>query len=115
MALALAEQGDEHVGAGHLVAAGALHVDRGALDDALEAGGRLRLARAIGGQAREVLVEELGQVMTQLVEVDAAGAQHRGGVAVIGEAEQQVFQRGVFVPAFAGKGQGAVKRLFQVP
>src|ERR687897_922032 len=31
VALALGEQGDEHVGPGHLVAAGGLHVDRGAL------------------------------------------------------------------------------------
>ncbi len=114
VALALAEQGDQHVGAGHLVAAGALHVDRGALHHALEAGGRLRIARPVGGEAGEVLVEELGQVVPQLVEIDPAGPQHGGGVAVIGEAEQQMFERRVFVPALAGKGQGAMKRLFQV-
>ena len=62
MALALAEQRHQHVGAGHLVAAGGLHMDRGALHHALEAGGRLGVAGPVGGQAREVLVEELGQV-----------------------------------------------------
>jgi hypothetical protein len=41
VALALGEDRDQHVGAGHLLAAGRLHVDHRALDHALEAGGRL--------------------------------------------------------------------------
>ena len=41
MALALGEDRDQHVGAGHLFASGRLHVDHRALDHALEAGGRL--------------------------------------------------------------------------
>ena len=41
MALALGEDRDEHVGAGDFFAARRLDVDHGALDDALEAGGRL--------------------------------------------------------------------------
>jgi hypothetical protein len=45
MALALGEDRDEHVGAGHFLAAGGLDMDHGALDDALEAGGRLRIVR----------------------------------------------------------------------
>ena len=89
-------------------------MDRGALHDALEAGGRLRVAGPVGRQAGEVLVEELGQVGAQLVEIDAAGAQHGGGVGVVGQAEQQVLQRRVFVPALAGERQGAVQRLFEV-
>ncbi len=115
MALALAEQRDQHVGAGHLVAAGRLHMDRGALHDALEAGGGLRIARPIGGQPGEILVEEFGQVIAQLVEIDAAGLQHGGGVGVVRQAEQQMFQGGILVPPFTGERQGAMKRLFEVP
>ena len=89
-------------------------MDGGALDDALEAGGGLRVAGAVGGEAAEVLVEELAQVLAELVEVDAAGAEDGCGVAVIGEAEEEVFERRVFVAAFAGEGQGAMKRLFKV-
>ena len=108
MAFALAEEGDQNVGARHLVAAGALDVDGGALHDALEAGGGLRVAGAVGREAREVLVEELAQVLAELVEIDATGAQHGGGVAIVGQAEQEVFERGVFMPALAGERKGAM-------
>jgi hypothetical protein len=111
VALALAEERDQDVGAGDFVAAGALDVDGGALDDALEAGGGLGVAGAIGGQAGEVLVEEFAEVLAQLVEIDAAGAEDGGGVAVVGEAEEKVLQRRIFVPALAGEREGAMQRL----
>ena len=41
MAFTLGKDGDQHIGAGYLLAAGGLHMDDGALDDALEAGGGL--------------------------------------------------------------------------
>ncbi len=50
MALALREDRDQHVGAGHLLPAGRLHVDHGALDHALEPGGRLRILVAVADQ-----------------------------------------------------------------
>ena len=115
MALAFAEQRHQHVGAGDLVAAGGLDMDGGALHHPLEAGGRLGVARPVGGQACEVLVKELGQIRAQLVEVDAAGAQHGGRVRVVGQAQQEVLQRRVFMATLAGKRQGAVERLLKVP
>ncbi len=114
VALALAEQRHQHVGAGDLVAAGALHVYGGALHHTLEAGGGLGLRGAVRGQAGEVLVEELGQVLAELVEIDAAGAQHGGRIAVIGQAEQQVLKGGVFVTAVAGEGEGPVQCLLEI-
>ncbi len=112
VAFAFGEQGDEHVRPRHLVAAARLHMDGGALHHALEAGGGLRLGRAVGGEAREVLIQKLGQVLAQLVEIDAAGAQHGCRVAVVGQAEQQMFEGCIFVPPVAGEGQGAVEGLF---
>ena len=50
MALALSEDRDQHVGAGHLVVAGRLQLDDGALNDALEAGSRLGILGSIGDQ-----------------------------------------------------------------
>src|ERR1700686_2204845 len=41
VALALGEDRDQHIGAGHFLAARGLHVNDRALDDALEAGGGL--------------------------------------------------------------------------
>ena len=114
VAFALGEQRHQHIRAGHLVAAGGLDMDRGALDHALEAGGRLRVAGAVGRQAGQILVQELRQIAAQLVEIHAAGAQHGRGVGVIGEAQQQVLQRRVFVTALAGERQRAVQRLFEV-
>ena len=52
IALALGEQGDQHVGAGHLVAARRLDVQDGALDDALEAAGRRRIGARCRRPAR---------------------------------------------------------------
>ena len=70
------------------------------------------IARPVGGQAGQVLVEELLQIAPQLVQIHAAGPQHGRRIRIVGKAEQQVLQGGVFVTALAGEGQGAVQRLF---
>jgi hypothetical protein len=54
VALALGEDRDQHVGAGHLLAARRLHMDDGALDHALEPGGRLGILVALGHQVVEL-------------------------------------------------------------
>ena len=114
MALALAEQRHEDVGTGHLIAAGGLHMDRGALHDALEAGGRLRVAGAVGRQAGEILVEEFGEVFLDFVDIDAAGAQHRDRVGIVDQPEQQMLEGGVFMLALGREGKGAVQGLFKI-
>ena len=85
MAFPLGEQRDEHVRAGHFIAAGALHVNRRALHDALEAGRRFRLGGAVRGQAGQILVEEFREFLAQLVQIDAACPQHGRGIAVVGK------------------------------
>ena len=59
VALTLGEDRHQHVGAGHLLAARGLHVHDGAMDHALEAGGGLRLGRALDEQGRELVVEDI--------------------------------------------------------
>ena len=115
MALALGEDGDEHVGAGDLFAAGGLHMDRRALHDALEAGGRLGLLAALDHQALQVVVDVAHDVLAQQVEIDVAGAHHRGGVGVVDQSEQQMFERRQFVTMLVGDGEGATQRLFERP
>jgi len=114
MAFALAEQGDEHIGPRHLILARGLDMDGGALDHALESRRRLGIARPVGGEAGEVLIKEFREIGAQLVQIDAAGAQHGGGVAVVGQAEQKMLERSVFVPAIACEGEGTVERLFEI-
>src|SRR5262249_9185304 len=51
---------------------------------------------------------------SQLVEVDVAGAHHRGGVLIVDQRQQQVLERGVFVVALVGERQGPMERLLEV-
>ena len=114
MALALGEHRDQHVGAGHFLAAGGLHMDRGALQHALEARGRLGVLGVAGDQVAELVVDIGDDLAAQLVEVDAAGAQHGDRILVLGQRQQQMLERGVFVPALIGVGEGPVQRFLEV-
>ena len=113
MALALGEDRDQHVGAGDFLAARRLHMDDGALDDALEAGRRLGILRALGDQVFQLRFQIGHQAAPQLVHVDVAGAHHRGGVGIVQQREQQMLERCIFVVAFVGERERPVKRLFE--
>ncbi len=78
-------------------------MDRGPLDHALEARRGFRVARPVRRQPGEILVEEFGQVGAQLIEIDAAGAQHRGGIRVFRESEQEMLKGRVFVLPIASQ------------
>ena len=114
VAVALGEQRDQHVGAGHFLAAGRLHMHRRALDDALEARGRQRLARRLGDDALQAIVDEGFEIMAQAVDIDAAGLEHRRRVLVLRHRQQQMLERGVFVPPLAGQGERTVEGLLEV-
>ena len=113
VALALGEEGDEHVGAGHFVAAGRLDVEDGALDDALEAAGRGRVGAAVGDQGAELIVEIVLHAGAQLVAADAAGGHDLGRMLVVDQRDQQMLEGRIFVPAAAGFGQRVVEGLFE--
>ena len=87
-------------------------MDGSPLHHALEAGRRFRIAGAVGGKPREVLVEELRQVTSETINLDSTGAQNRDGVTIIDQAQQQMFERGVFVLAFGRQAERTVERLF---
>src|SRR5262249_42311335 len=55
--LALGEDRHQDIGAGHLLAAGGLHMDRRALEHALEAGGGLCLAAPVGDEIAELAID----------------------------------------------------------
>jgi hypothetical protein len=70
---------------------------------------RWKPAVGLGSPARSV-----GEVLFDLVDIHAAGAQHRHGIRVIDQPEQQMLQRGVFMLAVRGERKGPVQRLFEI-
>ncbi len=113
MAFALGEQGDQHIGARHLVAPGILHMQHGALHHPLEAGGGLGLLGFIHHQGGEILVDIFLHRLAQHIHVDIAGFHHLAGIGIVQQSEQQMFQRGIFVVPVAGELDGMVQCLLQ--
>ena len=78
-------------------------MERGALDDALEAVGRLGLLLAVDDEVFEFGVEILDDGLAQRIEVDAAGPQHRRRIDIVDQRQQQMLERRVFVMALVGE------------
>ena len=89
-------------------------MDRGALQHALEARGRLGVLAVVRDQVGQLVVDIGQDLAAQPVEIDAAGAQHRDRVLVLGQRQQQVLEGGVFVPPLVGVGEGPVQGFFEV-
>ena len=75
MRILLTEDRDKHVAAGYFTATTGLHVIDGALQHALEAECRLRVAAITGRQYRHRLGDARAQIGMDLLEVSTAGAQ----------------------------------------
>ena len=113
MALALGEDRDQHIGAGDLLAAGRLNVNHRALDHALKPGGRLGIVGAIRHQVLELGLEIIDQAGAQLVEIDAAGAHDGGGIGVIDQRQQKMFQRRILMMTFVCNRERTMQGLFK--
>jgi hypothetical protein len=113
MALALGEDRDQDVGAGNLFAAGRLHVNHRALDDALKAGGRLGIVGPVGHQIFELGLEIIDEAGAQLVQIDAAGAHHGRGIRIIDQRQQQVFKRRILMMTLVCDRERAMQGLFK--
>ena len=113
MALALGENRNQHIGAGDFLAAGRLHMNDSALDDALEAGRRLGIFRAVGDQVFQFGFQIGDQAALQLVEIDITGAHHGGGVRIVDHRQQQMLQRRIFMVSLIGEGERPMERLFK--
>ena len=113
VAFALGEQRHQHIGAGHFVAAGILHMQHGALHHALEAGGGLGVLAILDHQGDQFLVDIFLHRLAQRVDVDIAGLHHLAGVGIVHQGQKQMFQRGVFVMPVAGELDGVMQGLFQ--
>ena len=73
----------------------------------------LGFAVLVEDEVGKLLVDEIGQLGPQPVQIDVAGPHDRRRVPVVDQRQEQVFQRGVFVMALVGIFDGAMERLFQ--
>ena len=114
VAVAFADDGNERVQAAHFFFAGVARVQHGALDHALEGGGRLGDTAAVfGGELRAVFAQVAVELFAQLGEVGAEAVQGVGNAALVQEREQQVFEGQEFVVGALGAVVGAVNGFFQ--
>ncbi len=113
MAFALGEQRDQHIGAGHLVAAGILDMQHRALDHPLEAGGGLGFLAILDHQGDEFLVDIFLHRAAQRLDVHIAGLHHLAGVGVVHQRQKQMLQRRIFMMPVAGQFDRMVQGLLQ--
>ena len=109
----LAEDRHEHVGARDLLLAGGLHVQDRALDHALEALRGLRVGVGVGSETGRVLLDEVAENATQLVEIDPAGLEDFRRRGVVEHREQKVLDRDEFVLLLPGLDKGHMEGDFE--
>ena len=90
-------------------------MDHGALDDAVEAGRRLGVLPAVRHEVFKLPIDVVAQVLLEEVEIDRAGAQDRRRLGVVGQAQQKMLERRIFVVALVGDRERPMQRLFEVP
>ena len=108
----LAEDRDQHVGAGHFLLARRLHVQDRALDHALEAERRLRVD-VVSGENRRMLGDEVREQLAQVVDIRRAGAQHFGCGRIVEQRQQQMLHGDEFVALLAGLHERHVQADFE--
>jgi hypothetical protein len=60
------------------------------------------------------VIDIVQNLAAQALEVDTARAQNGNRVLILGERQQQMFERGIFVPALIGVGESPMQRLFEI-
>ena len=85
MAFPLREDGDQDVGAGHVLAPRGLDVDDGPLNHPLKAWRGLGVLAVIDDQGLELVVDIVGECRLEHAKVDVAGLHDPDGVLVLGE------------------------------
>ena len=108
------EDRHQHVGAGHFLVAGGLHVQHRALQHALEPQGRLGLARVIGAQHRGVVADEGLQVTFQLVQMGAARPQYLGGRRIVQQRQQQMLHGHELMAPISRLAESKIDGKFQI-
>ncbi len=85
-----------------------------ALDNALEAGGRLGIFAVLDDQRHQLFIDIFLQSRAQRIDIDVAGLQNLCRVGIVEKRQQQMFQRRVFVMAVAGEFDRAMQGLLKM-
>ena len=89
-------------------------MDRGALQDPLEAGGGLGVLVLVDDEVAELVVDIAQKLAAQPIDIDAACAQHRDGVLVLGQRQQQMLERRVFMATLVRQCERPMQRFFEI-
>ena len=115
LAFLFAEDRHQHIGTGNLALAGALDMKHGTLQHTLEAQGRLSLAVFVAdGNQRGRRIDELLQIMLELVEIGATGAQNGRGSLIVKESQQQMLDRHELMTLRTGLLEGKIEGDFEL-
>jgi hypothetical protein len=112
MRFAFRKNRNEDIRARDLLAAGRLDVERGALNDSLEAVCGFGLFLRVDDKIFEFSVKILNDCLAQRIDVDAAGAQDRGRINVVNQRKQEMLEGRVFMTAFVRERERSTKGLF---
>ena len=106
--------GNQHVGAHHLFLAAArgLHMHDRALNHALKAQGRLRIHIIRSRNLRRVVLDEMGQRLTQVINLRGTGAQDLSRTRVVQQSQQQMLDRDELMPLLTRLHEGHVQTHF---
>jgi hypothetical protein len=115
VAVLFSEQRDQHVGATDFLAPGGLHVEDGALQDPLEAQGRLRLAPVPRRNAGGVRIQPGFEFGADPFQIRTAGPEYGGRAGVGYQSQQEMLHGHEFVPLVAGILEDHVEAEFQFP
>ena len=104
----------QHIGTGDFffAIAGGLHMHDGALDNALKTQRRLGVHVIIACNLRCVVLDEIGQRLSQVIHIGRACAQNFSGTGVVEQGQQQMLHGDELVALLAGLDKGHVQADF---
>jgi len=104
------KNGHQHIGALYFLFAGRLHMEDGALQNALKTQSRLGLGFGIvEGDHRRGGIDKLVEIAAQHGEINTTGLEHLKGGLVVEQGQQQMFHRHEFVALVPGNPEGAIE------
>ena len=112
IAVPLGKQCDQNIGACHRILAGRLYMQDGTLDNPLKTGRGGGIALFFGFERLIFLIEILLNHIAQISQIDTAGLHDLGGVGIVDQSKQQMFQRRIFMAAVGRMGLSAECNVF---